>query len=249
MATSSQAPSEQTLESLSAIVDGEASDFECRRLLDGVHTESDVLYSKWHTYHLAGALMRKETSGGIDLSAKISEAIAHEQPLVSEAPVLGAVSGVSDSQPVSANSSVSKKSVGKQNVVSWHDWLAKSAIAASVALAVVVGVQFTQKDDLSSLQPAGQLAASTPSEEPVVSAPSGFDLPTPVARNVSLGSLAEPQTKLQAAAPEHQQFLSNAVIEKELEQLFLEHAELSSENGQFGLMPMARSAKMAKPAE
>ena len=242
--TSSQAPSEQTLESLSATVDGEASDFECRRLLDRVNAESDTLHTKWHSYHLAGALMRKETFGAIDLSAKISEAIAHEQPLINETPVLDAVAGMESNQ-----SQATSKGGNTANVASWHDWLAKSAIAASIALAVVVGVQFTQKEDVSSLHAPGQLAASTPAEEPVISAPSGFDLPTPVARNVSLGSLAEPQTKLQAAAPEHQQFLSNAIVEKELEQLFLEHAELNSKNGQFGLMPMARSAKMSQPAE
>jgi hypothetical protein len=66
--------------------------------------------------------------------------------------------------------------------------------------------------------------------------------------NVSLGNLVEPQRKVQATTSAEQQFLSNAAVEAELQQLFLEHAQLSAQNGKFGLMPMARAAKM-QPAE
>ncbi len=223
--THKTSPSEQTLESLSALVDGEASEFEGRRLLGMVGDPE--LSEKWQRYNLAGALMRKELSSPSlsDLSDRISAAIYDEaEHALGEPPVAA----------VTTNTVV--------RASRWRDWMAKSAIAASVAVAAVAGVQFSQNGSLAGLDGNAPLVAS---QDPVITAPVGFDLPSPVARNVSLGSLAEPQRKIQAAAPAKQQFLSNAQVDAELQQLFLEHAELSAENGKFGLMPMARAAKMA----
>lgn len=231
--THTKSPTEQTLESLSALVDGEASEFEGRRLLDMV--SNPELREKWQRYHLSGALIRRELAMPefSDLSGRISAA------LFDEAEHVTADLKTAPSEPSAASS----QSPIVKNTTSWKDWMAKSAIAASVAFAVVVGVQYTQTGMLGA--PAdNQIAA----QDPVVSAPVGFELPAPVARNVSLGSLSEPQRKIQAAVPAKQQFLSNAEVEAELQQLFLDHAELSAENGKFGLMPMARAAKMV-PAE
>lgn len=226
--THKTSPSEQTLESLSALVDGEASEFEGRRLL-GMASDPE-LSEKWQRYHLSGALMRKELSSPSlsDLSGRISAAINEEADHAHE------------QAPVVASSSATANTVVQAS--RWRDWMAKSAIAASVAVAVVAGVQFSQNGSLAVLGGNDPLVAS---QDPVITAPVGFDLPSPVARNVSLGSLAEPQRKIQAAVPTKQQFLSNAEVDAELQQLFLEHAELSAENGKFGLMPMARAAKMA----
>lgn len=225
--THKTSPSEQTLESLSALVDGEASEFEGRRLLGMV--SDPELSEKWQRYHLAGALMRKELSSPSlsDLSGRIGAAIHEEADYTA------------DAAPVAASSTASNVVVQASR---WRDWMAKSAIAASVAFAVVAGVQFSQNGTLAVIGGNESLVAS---QDPVITAPVGFDLPSPVARNVSLGSLAEPQRKIQAAVPTKQQFLSNAEVDAELQQLFLEHAELSAENGKFGLMPMARAAKMA----
>ena len=224
-----KSPSDQTLESLSVLADGETTAFESRRLL--AMAAAPELQAKWQSYHLAGSLMRHELGQTpmVDLSARISAAI-----------VVTSV-GV----PVSA--AVGVASVALHAPASWRDWVAKSAIAASVAVAVIVGVQFSQTGTVGF--DGAMPIAGVEAPEPVIAAPTGFDLPAPVARNVSLGSLVEPQRKLQAATPsEQQQFLSNAAVEAELQQLFLEHAQLSAQNGKFGLMPMARAAKM-QPAE
>lgn len=232
---------DKTLESFSAVVDGEGSTFEQRRLLDIATSNSDGqnLESKWQSYHLAGALLRKEVpkAAQVDLSGQIAAAIADEEPL-----------SLAHSIDSKTNAGTAEQPGTK--VVAWKDWVAKSAIAASVALAVVAGVQFTQNGALSPT-PVEDMTAQTSEVyvDPVVQAPSGFELPAPIARNVSLGNLVEPSRKLQTRAPAKQQFLSNTVVEAELEQLFLEHAELSSENGKFGLMPMARAAKMIPPTE
>ncbi|MDZ7923238.1 MAG: sigma-E factor negative regulatory protein [Marinagarivorans sp.] len=227
-------PSDQTLEGLSALVDGETTAFESRRLLD--MAGDPQLTEKWKRYHLAGALMRKEfslSSSAImpmtDLSSRISVAMDAE-------PAHGTIAA-----PVAK--AVSQAAVAPRAAFAWRDWLAKSAIAASIAGAVVFGVQFTQNNGDSAY------VATAEVQEPVVVAPVGFELPAPEARNVSLGRLAEPQRRLQPMEPSDQAtYLNNAAVEAELQQLFLEHAELSAQNGKFGLMPMARAAKM-KSAE
>lgn len=229
-------PSEQTLEGLSALTDGETSAFEGRRLLNMANDPE--LEAKWQSYHLAGALMRKELEGAPlkDLSVSIAAALADE-------PALNASLGSIHSSSAQSHSSESSRTQHANSLLGgrWRDFAAKSAIAASVAFAIVVGVQYTQNDGVVDLHTSEEFAVQS---APVVTAPSGFNVPSPVARNVSLGSLAEPQRELQSAQPSQQQFLSNARVEAELQQLFLDHAELSSQNGKFGLMPMARAAKM-----
>lgn len=219
--SSSANHSEQTLESLSAMVDNEATSFEERRLLS---MTDEGLVSKWQSYQLTGAVMRREVKPLMkDLSASIADLIAAE-------------AGVSE-EPVAP-----KKSLPARGI-QWRDWFAKSAIAASFAFALTAGVQLMQTDSLTGTATTDSVIAQQ-EFEPVVTAPAGFDLPAPVARNVSLGGFSEP-TKLDTDSLPTQQFLSNAEVEAELQQLFLEHAELSAESGQFGLMPMARAAKMA----
>lgn len=231
-------PSDQTLESLSALADGETTVFESRRLLD--MAAAPELQAKWQSYHLAGSLMRRELGHApmVDLSARISAAIANEEMYVTPA--------AQSASPALTQSSVATASSAVHPLVSWRHWVAKSAIAASVAAAVIVGVQFSQTANMGFDGAMPMAGVEVP--EPVTVAPTGFDVPAPVARNVSLGNLVEPQRKVQATTSAEQQFLSNAAVEAELQQLFLEHAQLSAQNGKFGLMPMARAAKM-QPAE
>lgn len=211
--------SEQTLESLSAMVDNEATTFEERRLLS---MSDEGLAGKWQSYHLAGAVMRSEVKPGMrDLSQSIAALIDLEPSAAGDAPV----------------------SVKPLVSLPWRDWAAKSAIAASFAFAMVAGVQLYQTGSLTG-DVSTDTAIAHQDADPVVTAPAGFDLPAPVARTVSLGGFAD-TAKLESETLPAQQFLSNAEVEAELQQLFLEHAELSAENGQFGLMPMARAAKMA----
>lgn len=213
--------SEQTLESLSALVDDEATIFEERRLLS---MHDDGLAGKWQSYQLTGALMRREVKPGMrDLSQSIAALI--------------------DAEPHASPVAVEQMAKPAANAARWRDWFAKSAIAASVAFAVVAGVQLTQTGSLTGEMTTDTVIAQQ-DVDPVVTAPAGFDLPAPVARNVSLGGFSD-AAKMDTDTLPAQQFLSNAEVEAELQQLFLEHAELSAENGQFGLMPMARAAKMA----
>ena len=67
----------ELLESLSAIADGEATEFELRRILKG-DEHSDLIDEKWSQYHLIGNILRKEPAEGTDISAMLSNAIKAE---------------------------------------------------------------------------------------------------------------------------------------------------------------------------
>lgn len=98
-------------ESLSALVDGETSEFELRRILK---TNDEAVFKKLGRFHLVSNVLRKEVSLAkhIDVSSAVSEAIMQDSE-VSASPKTGL----------------------------WAN-LGRFGIAASVAGALVVGVQF-----------------------------------------------------------------------------------------------------------
>ncbi|WP_101759301.1 sigma-E factor negative regulatory protein [Oceanicoccus sp. KOV_DT_Chl] len=107
--------SEQLQESISALVDGEAQELELRRVLSVDGEEKVSLQQRWSRYHLARDVMHGEDVHGqfrhMDISKQVSMAIS-EQP---------------------AHSSTASKA--------WWQPVAGFAVAASVAAAVVIGVQ------------------------------------------------------------------------------------------------------------
>lgn len=75
--------SEKMRESMSALMDGEATDFEARRILEGM--DSPDMRETWARYHLASAAMKRDAAAAmpqIDISAAVSQAIAKEDALV-----------------------------------------------------------------------------------------------------------------------------------------------------------------------
>lgn len=143
---------ERNKESLSALLDGEADELEVRRILNQLDND-DELRDKWKNYHLMGSLMRDEKFDSIDLTQGINQAL----------------DGVADSSgnddsfmDEAANSAVSKPA--------WYKPLTSVAVAASVTLAVLLGVQSIGPDEGIGLastdnQPSGELTASTLSVE------------------------------------------------------------------------------------
>ncbi|MBL4834914.1 MAG: sigma-E factor negative regulatory protein [Pseudomonas sp.] len=114
--------SESLRESLSALMDNEADELEVRRVLKACGDDSS-LRSDWARYQAARAVMHKEPwQGKIDLSAGIAAAIADEPELVPAR------------QPVAAKAARVWQGVGRL------------AVAASVTVAVLVGVNMFQQD-------------------------------------------------------------------------------------------------------
>lgn len=120
--------SEKMHESMSAVMDGEATDFEMRRLLEQM--ESPELRDKWARYHLASAAMKRDSAVAmpqIDISAAVSAAIAAE-----------AGSVVSQRKPLRA--------------------MTGFASAAAIAFVAVIGVQSFDLDSGAALQTAVAVA-------------------------------------------------------------------------------------------
>ena len=152
-------------ETLSALMDGEASELEIRRAIREVSDHS-VHRDTWRRYQLASAAMKRDLPRHIpDLSSRISAAIDQESSLSS--PVTRFV------QP-----------------------LGRVAIAASVAVLAVVGVQQVQWSDSSQSSPAMASRQGTmDSGDAQFQLPAGYDLPPVSGRTVSAGSRPDYQTR------------------------------------------------------
>lgn len=209
--SSTEQPTEQNIsESLSALMDGEASDIEIRRVLK---CEDADLSRRWQRYHLASAAMRRDSDSGFGsmaLSASVSAAIAREPSFGSAA---------------KAGSKVSPATAKSTMVHLWSS-LGRVAVAASVAGAVVIGVQLSPGDVTNSL-------AATP-ETPITLASGQPVLGTDTAVR-AVGTRVQPPIVVNYATQQHVD-----AMKREVNRLMLEHAENSSQNTQNSVTPFAK---------
>ena len=117
-------------ESLSAMMDGEASELELRRTLKAVDGDGE-LSDTWRRYHLAQSLIKgQKIESKIDISAGVMSAIG--------------------AMETDSTASHSDNAVTAQRS-SWMQGAASMAVAASVTLAVMLGVQHFSSPDASLL--------------------------------------------------------------------------------------------------
>ncbi|MBY4676781.1 MucB/RseB C-terminal domain-containing protein [Marinobacterium arenosum] len=132
---------EQAVESLSAVMDGEASEFELRRTLEQLE-QSPEIGEQWRRFHVARNALRGEPiqGVGVDISAGVMAAVEAEAPLeVDPAP--------REQAPASDERRLHNRFLKP---------LTSMAVAASVTAMVILGVQ-----NLGQQSPA-QLADSRP---------------------------------------------------------------------------------------
>ncbi|MBV1928588.1 MAG: sigma-E factor negative regulatory protein [Gammaproteobacteria bacterium] len=157
-------------ETLSALMDDEASELELHRAMREAG-ENECFNATWSRYHLAASAMRKELPLDFDdSSAKLRAAI--NMALISE--------------PV------------PQRTPQWPQSLGRVAIAASVAVLAIFGAQQYRVFEPSSSMPLiaqgetqGQLQIRTgevESEGSQFQLPSGFEVPQATARTASTAS-------------------------------------------------------------
>lgn len=161
--------SDQLRESVSALMDGEADELELRRLLS---TENDESVKKaWARYHLVRDVMQDSDTGAyrhLDISSQVSIAINQSDSSVDEG-------GLDQSEAlVSQRVEGSLASGGEhQKAAAWWRPMAGFAVAASVAMAVVVGVQTLEPNmtpGSSSGLPIASQTATTSRVYPVAGA-------------------------------------------------------------------------------
>ena len=222
--------SEQRLrESLSALIDGEATELELRRVLDRLG-ESSELRETAINYQRIGAALRHEPSAfaNIDLSSSIRAAIADEFPPEHE------------ESAVDEKSSNQKANSGKAG---WIANLTRFAIAASVAVATVVGVQSWQLANRSDAGIASEMADLEELEAPLgnntisseIAANSNFGV-----RGIQAGLGTEPS----GMTPEqisHAHGYAAQVAQARFRAYMLEHAEQASAYGG-SVVPFVRAA-------
>lgn len=215
-------------ESLSALMDGEASELELHRLLKAMETDTG-LRQCWANYHLASGALRGAVHPHpmVDLSVSISAAIAAE--------------------PVH----------GRQGAVLGRIWrvTGKVAVAASVAAAVLIGTQHYPQSPAAQLAPGTALAKAPATGSAAGVVPSGFAAPDLSARTVNVssgpayapGAVDKPVVVYVPNVEEQQ--ARKQIIEEYLNGLMLEHADNAVRNGSQGLMPYARLSPRSAPAE
>ncbi|RUR36453.1 sigma-E factor negative regulatory protein [Vreelandella populi] len=130
--------SQNTRESLSALMDSESDELELRRVLKALPNDADAA-DRWRRYHLARSMMQREQ--GVDVSVDLSAGIMARLQ--------------NEPAPISLDSQ--ENAAPRTNNISF----ARGAgVAAAVSLMVITGVQFFGNSGSTS-QPGGDLAATT----------------------------------------------------------------------------------------
>lgn len=197
---------EQYKESLSALMDGEAEELELRRLLAD---ENESIDKQWSRYHLIRDVIQgNEQSASfehLDISKQVSAAI-REEPVMKQ-----------------------------QNApAKWWKPVGGFAVAASVALAVVVGVQSTQ--------PLTPGLDSSPSSQQVVASKvypvqgSSLQAADGSGGVVNYGNVELPGGLAASRAQ------ANLEAQKRLDMYILRHTERASLNNSQGMTSFARVA-------
>jgi sigma-E factor negative regulatory protein RseA len=216
-------------ESLSALVDGETDELEVRRVMNQIDQTPEMLQT-WRRYQLIGSVLRDEPASTIDLSRGIMQALDGE-------PMDDVVI------PVTTASNLAVAAPASQITSSrWH-WLASGAIAASVTLAVLVGVRVTS--ELQNPALSGQaLSAVTPktlsldSVEPSDAIAEALVSAEPMPNSVIAVAETQPQADSETLRE----------AQNVLKEYVLQHTEHASLNTASGMMPYARVANFEQDA-
>jgi sigma-E factor negative regulatory protein RseA len=235
-------------ESLSALMDNQASELEIQRLLKALDADPE-LKSTWSRYQIASAGLKGNlpVMASSNFAARISAAVDAEETYSLQ-------SQISSQPQISSHQSPSQQASSETtggNVIAmplrWWQQAGRVAVAASVAGALVVGVQQYQSVAPQTAEIASNAAVSAPvaaSETKAANLPSGINAPTLSARTVAVqsGYESRPQESRrvmfvprQQAAPVYNEDISTYV-----NLLIQEHTDNASLNSGQGMLPYTR---------
>ncbi|OUS02715.1 hypothetical protein A9Q90_09190 [Gammaproteobacteria bacterium 54_18_T64] len=206
-------------ETLSALMDDEASELELHRVMRETSGD-EVLHDTWSRYHLAASAMRKElpvdfADSSLQLRAAINLAVASE-PL-------------------------------PQRLGQWPKALGRVAIAASVAVLAIFGAQQYQVYEPTAKAP--QIAQSDSSSSvqnrlvkvaeagPQFQLPSGFEVPQATARTASTGGYTSPQPSQIATQSSVHKFETDRQIQAYMQRLMSQRGERNYRHASPVFMP------------
>lgn len=224
-------------ESLSALMDNEASELELQRLLKALDSDAE-LQARWSRYQLASAGLkgRLPVLASSDFATRVSAAIDAEDTY---------------SRNISSQTQAEMAtSASASNVVAmplrWWQQAGRVAVAASVAGAVILGVQHYQTPGVASGEMAGVMAAAPAPvpEQRAVNLPSGINAPALSARTVAVqsGYESRPQESRRVLFVPRQQVapVYNEEVSSYVNQLIQEHTDNASLNSGQGMLPYTR---------
>lgn len=216
---------EKLHQSLSSVMDGADDDLELPRLLGAMQASPELqqeLGEKWRRYHLAQSIMKGELRGGqaarvagLDISAAVMQQLVQEETLYTDA---GAASSLDALHPEMDQQALREASIQVAPVMARRgdrgQWFRGSALAASVALLVITGVQIFNTGGEDAALPVAAVPATTP-ERVAFASPSfttGQISAFPTAQPVSFSSfsLSNPSVgspRLQPCGAEKETFL------------------------------------------
>lgn len=218
--------SSQIRESLSALMDGEVEELELHRLLGEKSVEhSEYVDETWSRYQLIRESMHSDDQNAafrkLDISQQVAKAIRDEQSVAVSLDAL-TVNEV--------NSQVRTLSISN-----WLKPAAGFAVAASVAMAVVVGVQGVQQTSPGISAPPTAQAQVASRVYPVV----GNSLRAADGNNQQLNRYANVTLPDGFAA---RQAAADLEAQRRLDQYMLRHTEKAALNNSQGMMSFARVA-------
>lgn len=224
-------PSPQLAETISALMDNEVSELELQRVLKATEKDAE-LKAAWDRYHLARSILKKDSIqlAPANFAERICAALESETAYQPQGEVHLAGSG----KTASAIASLSN----------WWLNAGRVAVAASVAVAVIIGVQQFQQ------QPAqpGELVAGTSNidvqPKPVVNLPSGINAPELTARTVAVqsGFEARPHQNRRVIFVPRQsaQDINPDEISTYVNELMEVHSDNAARNSGQGVLPFTR---------
>lgn len=224
-------------ESLSALMDNQASELELQRLLKTLDADPE-LKSTWSRYQIASTGIKGDVPvlASSDFASRVSAAIDAEETY--------------SQQPQVATQQDTGSAVAG-NVIAmplrWWQQAGRAAVAASVAGALIVGVQQYQSVAPQSVEVAANTAVTAPvvvTETKAANLPSGINAPALSARTVAVqsGYESRPQESRRVMYVPRQEAtpVYNEDISTYLNQLIQEHTDNASLNSGQGMLPYTR---------
>lgn len=207
-------------ESLSALVDGQADELEIRRVLNASEQDQEMRET-WGRYQMMGALMRDEPVASVDLSKGIMQAISGEP--MDEVPA----------HQEQIDQQDEKQAVG----AGYRNWIASGAVAASVAVAVLLGVRVSDGVDATGGSAAVAVAVDAAQPANTIEQAQPFsEGKSYVATSSGSSQLASFEGQTSIAVDE--ETLREA--QQRLQDYVMQHNEQSALNGGGSLIPYVR---------
>ena len=219
-------------ESLSATMDGQASELEMRRVLETLGGDDD-LRAKAQRYQLMGDAIRHETSdfAQVDLSSRIRDRIDQEE-----------AAHQPDEQHQTQPEVASVGLFGNVfRSLSGNGWppAGRVAIAASVAFAVVVGVRNYNQVDI--IPTVADVSNQTTLSQPLQIAQNDYG-----ATGLRAGYSSREHNTITPEQLAHAQNIATQATRERFRAYALQHAEMNAVQSGQGLLPFARLTSFDK---